>query len=305
MTTNQPLVSIGMPVYNGGQYLRGTLDSLLEQTYRHCEIIISDNASTDTTAAICQEFAARDNRVRYHRNQTNIGPYRNFRKVLALATGEYFMWAAHDDRWEPEFVEANLRELVGHDDVIASMSKARFLDGDSPSTYVPTGSNGTYPLTGSVAENVAAFLLVPGAVARYYGLFRRDVLLRCAEDHDYWGAELALVVRTLAYGKYQEVDRFLFSKQLRGVSYDLAQAVRKLNGTRLSRAFPLWEMTWNVLKQPHVPKTPRVLFFLLLRNLSTTIQYWMYTMAGARATTFVNRALLTCFAAARGALAPR
>jgi len=92
-----PTVSIGMPVYNSERVLRRALDSLCAQTYRHLEIVICDNASTDGTAEICREYAARDSRVKYFRNEQNIGAIRNFRRVLQLSNGKYFTWASADD----------------------------------------------------------------------------------------------------------------------------------------------------------------------------------------------------------------
>jgi hypothetical protein len=92
------LVSIGLPVYNGARYLREALDSLLAQDYADFEVVISDNCSDDETESICYEFVARDARVRYHRAGRNAGPTLNFLRAYGLARGEFFMWAAHDDR---------------------------------------------------------------------------------------------------------------------------------------------------------------------------------------------------------------
>jgi len=97
VTQSKPLVSIGMPVYNGERFIRQALDSVLGQTYENIEVIISDNASTDNTEAICLEYAARDQRIQYHRNPVNLGVILNFRRVFELSSGDYFMWAAVDD----------------------------------------------------------------------------------------------------------------------------------------------------------------------------------------------------------------
>src|SRR5688500_19675294 len=79
------LITVGLPVYNSERYLRQSLDSLLAQTFPHFVLIISDNASTDGTAQICQQYAAADSRIRYSRNETNIGNPRNFNRVAGLA----------------------------------------------------------------------------------------------------------------------------------------------------------------------------------------------------------------------------
>lgn len=101
----QPLVSIGMPVFNGEKYIRDALESLIQQSFSNFELIISDNASTDHTAAICQEYADRDNRITYIRQSSNIGAAANFQFVLDQAKAEIFMWAAHDDLWAVDYLE--------------------------------------------------------------------------------------------------------------------------------------------------------------------------------------------------------
>ncbi|MEM4134638.1 MAG: glycosyltransferase, partial [Candidatus Micrarchaeia archaeon] len=84
MNLRNPLVSIGMPVYNGERFIRQALDSLLAQDYENFELIISDNASEDKTPEICLEYAARDKRIRYYRNEKNMGAAWNFKRVFDL-----------------------------------------------------------------------------------------------------------------------------------------------------------------------------------------------------------------------------
>lgn len=108
------LISVGLPVYNGDAFLKDALNSLLAQTYSNLEIIISDNCSTDKTRQICLEYEAEDSRIRYIRQEQNIGATANFNYVLRQARGEYFMWAAHDDRWSPNYVRL-LHERISND----------------------------------------------------------------------------------------------------------------------------------------------------------------------------------------------
>jgi glycosyltransferase involved in cell wall biosynthesis len=117
-TKTTPKVSIGMPVYNGVSFIREALDSLMGQTFPDFELIISDNASTDGTTEICREYAKMDSRIIYTRQTTNIGAVANFDFVLDQAGGQYFMWAAHDDVWSRNFIEA-LLEIVEHQEAIA------------------------------------------------------------------------------------------------------------------------------------------------------------------------------------------
>ncbi len=108
MPSNNPLISIGMPVYDGARTIQRAIDSLLRQTYENFEIIISDNGSTDATSDICIAYSNRDDRIRYYRNDENSGAIWNFNRVFDLACGDYFMWASCDDFWEPEYIEACL-----------------------------------------------------------------------------------------------------------------------------------------------------------------------------------------------------
>src|SRR5262245_36621237 len=123
-----PRVSIGMPVFNGRPYIERAVRALLAQTFEDFELIILDNASTDGT----YEYAGAsidDPRVRLERNERNIGAIANFKKVVGLAQGEYFMWAAVDDLWEPEFIARLVSTLDKYPRAGLAMSATgRFLE---------------------------------------------------------------------------------------------------------------------------------------------------------------------------------
>jgi len=105
-----PRVTLGMPVYNGENFIREALDSLVAQTFTDFEVIISDNASTDKTEQICRSYADRDRRIKYIRQEINKGGFFNFNYLLNSASGEYFTWVAHDDFLDQNF----LKEMVAH-----------------------------------------------------------------------------------------------------------------------------------------------------------------------------------------------
>jgi glycosyltransferase involved in cell wall biosynthesis len=100
-----PLVSLGLPVHDGERFLTEAIDALVAQTFVDFELIISDNASTDATEAICREHARRDVRIRYWRSTANQGAVWNHNRVLDLARGEFFKWVHHDDICTPTFLE--------------------------------------------------------------------------------------------------------------------------------------------------------------------------------------------------------
>ena len=104
-------LSIGMPIYNGDEFLKEAIESLLNQTFEDFEIIISDNASTDQTQQICRYYADLDPRIRYYRCKENLGAAWNYNRVFELSYGEYFKWAAHDDYCAPSFFERCVEAL--------------------------------------------------------------------------------------------------------------------------------------------------------------------------------------------------
>ena len=111
-----PIVSIGMPVYNGEKYIYDALNSLQAQTFTDFELIISDNASTDRTRQICQEYALRDKRIIYLRQNDNIGAAANFQFVLDSARSSTFMWAAYDDKWTKNYL-MDAMALLGEENI--------------------------------------------------------------------------------------------------------------------------------------------------------------------------------------------
>ena len=116
-------VTIGLPVYNGAPGVAKAIDALLKQSYANFVLAISDNASTDKTKEICRAAAARDPRVRYTRQKANVGAIRNFRFVLNEAKTPFFMWAAHDDWWHPDFLAKNLAALKADPNATACISR--------------------------------------------------------------------------------------------------------------------------------------------------------------------------------------
>lgn len=108
---DQPLVSIGVPVFNGEPYVEHTLRTLLNQSEPRIEVVVSDNGSTDDTEQICRDAAAADPRLKYYRSDTNRGAAWNYNRVLELARAPWFKWAAADDPCEPSFVRLCLDAL--------------------------------------------------------------------------------------------------------------------------------------------------------------------------------------------------
>lgn len=130
MAPSDPLVSIGLPVRNGEEFLAGAIRSVLEQDYPHLELVISDNASDDGTERICREFAGADSRVRYYRQRENIGILSNFIHVQKLADGAYFKWIGDDDWLEPSYVSRCVEVLSEDPALVLVTTQQGFVDPD-------------------------------------------------------------------------------------------------------------------------------------------------------------------------------
>jgi glycosyltransferase involved in cell wall biosynthesis len=140
MSARAPLVSIGLPVFNGARYLRQAVESALNQTWTDFELVISDNASTDETPALLAEFAARDPRVMVLRQSTNRGVLTNSLEVLERSRGEYFAFLAHDDYWAPEFLRATMELLSDAPDLTSAFSQVQVVDeADRPKHLIDLG----------------------------------------------------------------------------------------------------------------------------------------------------------------------
>jgi glycosyltransferase involved in cell wall biosynthesis len=109
---NRPLVSIGMPVWNGESFLAEAIQSLLSQDYTNIELVILDNMSTDKTGEICLSFAVEDNRVRYILDNRPRDVIEAFTEIACLVSGEYFMVGADDDVYDRSYISSLMNILL-------------------------------------------------------------------------------------------------------------------------------------------------------------------------------------------------
>ena len=207
-----PRVSIGLPVCNGEKHLIETLNSILTQTYTNFELIISDNASEDQTQKICMNFAEKDQRIKYYRNDKNLGVAPNHNIVYKLAKGEYFRWAGDSDKIAPEFLQKCVDFLDRHLDVILCM----------PNTSV----------IGKAGEDLGGFDYMSGvnspkAYNRFYnflfknctgdymyGLIRSDYIAKTSLNGDYPSSDLVFLAELSLYGKFDMIPEVLFFRRM-------------------------------------------------------------------------------------------
>lgn len=238
MINQTPRLSIGLPVYNGAAFLGEALDSLLAQTFGDFELLISDNASTDATEAICRDRAARDRRVRYVRNETNVGAMQNFNGVFALARGEYFKWAAHDDLHEPTYLERCVELLDARPEVVLVHSVTR--DVDEKGTTIRTKRIGLRTDDPRVTTRFRDLSRRDYSCEAIFGVARADVIRRTRLLANYADCDRVLLTEIGLAGRIAELPEPLFihrqhpnrsvwqyrSRQTRGAWFDPSTAGR-------------------------------------------------------------------------------
>lgn len=220
----RPRVSIGIPVYNGGELFREALDSLVAQSFGDFELIIADNASTDGTESVAREYVTRDRRVRYSRNETNIGLSGNYNRLLHMSQGEYFKWAPADDMCCPTYVERCVEVLEQDPRVVLAYPKTRFVDRERR----PLGIEdpGWHLVADSPAQRLRYVIFHSHWVNSVTGLIRRSALKKTRLLPDYPGGDFRLLGELSLLGKFYEIPEYLFIRRLheRSSSWHTADA---------------------------------------------------------------------------------
>jgi glycosyltransferase involved in cell wall biosynthesis len=207
----EPRLSVGLPVYNGEKFLREAIESILRQTFKDFELIISDNASTDGAQEICKAYATKDPRVRYYRNPVNIGGGNNANQTFRLARGVYFRWAAHDDVCAPELFERCIAVLDKDPSMVLCHSKVVHIDAQGNKIREVSNSQGSeerpHERFRSLSDNWHR-------CEHGYGVIRSDILRETRLQLNYTGSDRTLLCELGLRGRFHEIPELLFFKRL-------------------------------------------------------------------------------------------
>ncbi|WP_425092184.1 glycosyltransferase family 2 protein [Tropicimonas sp. S265A] len=222
-----PTVSIGLPVFNGENYLADAIDSILAQTFTDFELIIADNASTDETPAIIRYYADRDPRIRAVRHPRNIGAAKNYNYLVHCSSAPFFKWAAHDDLIAPEFLSQCLEGFATYGDETA-LVYPNFMVTDGDLNALDVISPYVHCLSPSPVQRVRDAVRGLGLVTSVFGLYRRDALIRTRLIGSHISSDFDLLVETALVGKIARLDGpVLFTRRLHDGISTRANATRK------------------------------------------------------------------------------
>jgi glycosyltransferase involved in cell wall biosynthesis len=234
------LVSIGLPVYNPNKKkLEKVIKSLVNQTHKNFELIISDNNSKESISDIINRYKKNDNRnkILYFKQNQNIGGWKNHHFVLKKSKGKYFVWCGDDDIISKDFVEKNLLFLENNLDYVGSISPARFenynfnqksmgdhtLDDDKPINRSLKSINNLHANT------------------RFRSLFRRNSLIKyfSTEKKEFLGLDNLLIFKILFDGKIKRIKTGYMIVGKQGISSSLKKIMQfnKINYLSIFFAF--------------------------------------------------------------------
>lgn len=247
---NQPVVSIGLPVFNGEDYIEETIRHILDQSYPDFELIITDNASTDKTREICLDYASRDQRIKYYRSQSNLGAIGNFNWCFLLSHGKYFKWAAHDDLLLPDYLLSCIEVLERESSIVLCHAKTKVIS--------PTGACLQYydvslpDAASSRPQNrFGTVILVDHLNYVFFGVIRSIALRNTPLLLTHIGSDKTLVAELALMGKFYEIPEFFFLSRDHPARSMRAFADVRDRGLWFDprnsgkRNFPHWRMLWE------------------------------------------------------------
>ena len=270
-----PKISIAMPVYNGERYVAQAIESLLGQTFGDFEFVISDNASTDGTEAICRRYAAADPRVRYVRRATNIGGPRNFGYVFSLCKGTYVKWTTADDYSDPRFLEEAVAVLDAEPDVVLCFPRTRVIDADG--RPIRDYDDNLDIRDDSPRRRFREVYARIGLCNAQLGLMRRDAMLRTGLMADHQASDADFLGEMALLGKFRMLPEVRFFRRFHPTASSWArsdsshQLAYYRPGAKAPPRFDLWRRFGHQIRM--VWRSPIALGDKLA--LTTDIGRWM------------------------------
>lgn len=224
--TGAPKVSVCLMTYNGATTVERALATLLAQTYRDYEIVLSDDHSTDDTLAICERLAVGHPNVRFVRPERNLGAYNNMQFALAQARGRYFLWACQDDYWEPQFLAAMVDAIEQTPGALCAQGRVRWISKDEDRSEILRLQGRDLPERQSPLTLAASLLTgrsrnsdAPGrkkvlkSNIFMHGLWLRDAFAAALVAHvKPFRNERQILCQLALAGKFRYVDRLLMHK---------------------------------------------------------------------------------------------
>ena len=209
-------ICVGLPVFNGENFLAPAIESILSQTFSDFDFIIADNASTDSTESICRHYADKDSRIRYYRNKSNIGVFKNFNLVYSLSNCEFFKWACSDDQCKPTLLSTCIDVLDADPSIILTYAKAGFIDENNKALGKEDPG---WDLQSEDPVKRGEYVISSyHYINSFYGLIRSSVLNQTDLFPVFPGGDIVLLYQMSLIGRFYEIPEILYSRRLHSAS---------------------------------------------------------------------------------------
>jgi glycosyltransferase involved in cell wall biosynthesis len=268
----EPLVTVGLPVYNAERYVAHAIDCLLAQSFGDFVVQISDNASTDATGEICRKYVGRDPRVRYHRNPANIGMAGNYNLTFSMARSKYFRWATADDYCAPDMLADAVAAMEADPSISLCYPRAIFVDGEGRETG--RWEDSLHLMQDDPVERFEAAVRGLGRVHHHLGLMRVDCMRRTGLIAKHVASDIGFVAEMALLGKFCQIPKHQFYRRLHEDSSswapDEAHQARRYHASGVrrvpfSRVRYHWRFVQAVRRAPLRPDQRLALYRFLTR----------------------------------------
>jgi glycosyltransferase involved in cell wall biosynthesis len=228
-----PLVSVGLPTYNGEKKIAKALMSVLNQEYPNLELIISDNCSSDNTMEVCMELGKKNQSIRYFRQSHNIGLMPNFEFVLRQATGDLFMWMSDDDSLEPGILHKYVDFLMNNREYSLVCGQIKYWIGDQP---IFCEQDFNIEQNWGVARLINFyFKVVYGSI--FYGLMPKEIAQQIPLKNR-MGNDWHFIAGVAYLGKIKNLDCIGYHKKCGGISGNFKQYGKTMGASSFAVRFP-------------------------------------------------------------------
>jgi len=304
-------VAIGLPVYNGENFVAEAIESILGQTYGDLTLLISDNASTDGTEAMCRDFARHDRRIQYFRRERNIGAVNNYNALVPMAKGDYFKWAAHDDVLTPTFLAEAVEALERDPSVVLAMPQTGLIDKygarlhpapehdafvTADGMYFPKAPDDNSALTSpDPVERFGTVVFKTILCTEIFGVMRRPVLDRVPLQGNFYGSDKVFLADLALRGRYWLGQEPRFLRRCHSEQYSIAATSAKARAQWFKSGSPLsnqmfvqkWMMTLGygrvIRASDLTARQRRACFHMLAERSLVRIGGWFGIRARIRA----------------------
>jgi glycosyltransferase involved in cell wall biosynthesis len=253
MSPGKALVTVCVPVYNGERFLAQCLDSLLAQAYANFVLLISDNASTDRTREICQQYVKADSRVRYDRTPVNVGMYGNYNRVLGLVDTPYLKLANADDFWAPEMLADAMEQMERDPSLVLCHPRAVLVD--EHGSEIRRYERPLHLMEDDPAVRFRRVLTELGLVNQLMGVIRTDAVRSMLPFMSDPPADAVFLAELSLHGRIMELPKFHYFRRFHEEcsSWDRqseSHQVRLVSGTGTRRIhLATWKYHWGLARR--------------------------------------------------------